>query len=369
MNTRERMLAVLNHQPPDRVPWVARLELWYTARLKTNTMPPRWAGTTLRQIEKALGLGTSAREGRVYQVRYEGVEVVTRQEGNRAITEYHSPLGVLRQVSVSSRELAEQGIQGLTREHLLKTPHDYRVWEWIVEHMSVIPTYTDYQAYDQMIGGDGLPLVQMAFSPFWDFLEVLVGFEQAYFHLSDQPDAVEHLLEVMTAVYRERLWPVVAASPAQLILTDGHLSSQLTPPRIFEKYLLPYHQELNSYLHENGKWTAMHADADTSRILGLVEKAGWDMVECFITAPMVPVTLEQARQAWGNRMVIWGGIPSALLSPDTPEESFQAYVFKLFDSLAAGDAFILGVADNVMPDSLIERVAWITQVVEQRGFF
>lgn len=44
MNERERVLAVLRRQRPDRIPWVARLELWYNARLATGTMPERFRG-------------------------------------------------------------------------------------------------------------------------------------------------------------------------------------------------------------------------------------------------------------------------------------------------------------------------------------
>ncbi|MBA7687854.1 hypothetical protein ES703_96327 [subsurface metagenome] len=42
---------------------------------------------------------------------------------------------------------------------------------------------------------------------------------------------------------------------------------------------------------------------------------------------------------------------------------------RLFKEIAPGDAFILGVADNVMPDSLIERVAWVTELIEERGWY
>ena len=368
MNTRQRLLSILNHQLPDRIPWVPRLELWYNARIKTHTMPSQWQGASLRQIERDLKVGTPARTGQVYQIRYEGVEIVTREEKRHSITEYVTPLGTLRQVTVASQDLAEVGIQGLVKEHLLKTVQDYRVWEWIVEHMQVIPTYAEYQAYDREIGEDGLPMVQMQASPLWDFLEVLAGFEEAYYQLADYPAEVERLLAVMTGVYRERLWPVVAASPAQLILTDVHLGSQLTPPPLFRKYLLPYHLELSALLHRHGKKLAMHADADTSRILPLIETAGWDMVECFVTAPMAPVTIEQARQVWGERMILWGGVPSVYLSPDMPEEQFHHYMANLFEAIAPGKAFILGIADNAMPDSLIERVAWISEFVEENGW-
>jgi uroporphyrinogen-III decarboxylase len=82
---------------------------------------------------------------------------------------------------------------------------------------------------------------------------------------------------------------------------------------------------------------------------------------------MVPLTLEQARRAFGHRVILWGGIPSVILSPSWPEESFRAYVRRVLEVVAPGEAFILGVADNVMPDSLIERVAWIVELLEAEG--
>lgn len=142
MNHRERNLAVLNHQAPDRVPWIPRLGLWYKARVKSGSMPAGWSGYTLRQVEKALGLGTPARDGHVYRVAYPGVEIINSHQDGQTITETHTPLGTLRQVVVSSQELADQDIQGLMKEHFLKTAHDYPVLEWVVEHMQFIPTRT-----------------------------------------------------------------------------------------------------------------------------------------------------------------------------------------------------------------------------------
>jgi hypothetical protein len=52
-----------------------------------------------------------------------------------------------------------------------------------------------------------------------------------------------------------------------------------------------------------------------------------------------------------------------------PEDEFRSYVNEVFDIIAPGDGFILGVADNVMPDSVIDRIAWITHVVEKRGVY
>jgi hypothetical protein len=40
---------------------------------------------------------------------------------------------------------------------------------------------------------------------------------------------------------------------------------------------------------------------------------------------------------------------------------------EVFRAIAPGRAFILGIADNAMPGSSIERIRRITQMVQRRG--
>jgi hypothetical protein len=369
MTNRERLLAILGGRPPDRIPWIPRLELWYQARRLSGTMPERWRGWTQRQIERDLGVGTPARDGRIFRLEHDGVETVTTRAGEREVTEYRTPVGSVRTVTRVTDTLAGQGLPGRVEEHLLKGPRDYRVWEYVVEHSRWIPDYEAYRRYDREIAEDGLPMVSAGDVPFHEFAQSLAGYQSAYLQLADHEREVEHLLSVMREVQRTALWPVVLQSPARLVLHGVHLSSQFTPPRLFDRYVLPYYEELIPLARERGIAVAMHADNDTSRILDGIERAGWDMVECFVTAPMVPLTLQEARARWGNRVIIWGGIPSVLLSPSTPEEDYRAFVKAVFKTIAPGDAFILGVADNVMPDSVVERVAWTSEFVERHGAY
>ncbi len=369
MNDRERLRAILRHESPDRIPWIPRLLLWYNARLHTHSMPAQWEGLSLREIERALGLGTPARDGRIFNVVHDGVEIVQRAEGGRHVVEYHTPVGSVREVTHFSETLKAQGMGGRVEEYPLKTVDDYRVWEWIVEHMRWVPDNEAYALYDAETGDDGLPMISVGDVPIHHWMLDLVGYDDAFYHLADYPREVEHLIGLMTEVERERLWPVIANSPAELILHGVHLSSAFTPPPLFKKYILPYYEQFMPLMHAAHKAVAMHADNDTSLIMDLIEQAGWDMVECFVTAPMVPLTIERAREVWGDRVILWGGLPSLLLAPSVPEDEFRSYMHNLFDTIAPGNAFILGVADNVMPDSLIERVAWVTDLVEERGYY
>jgi hypothetical protein len=241
------------------------------------------------------------------------------------------------------------------------------VWEYVVEHTHYEPTYEEYGAYDASIGDDGLPMVSAGDCPFHAFLQRLAGYGNGYYELADRPQRVERLLRVMTDVERERMWPVVAQSPARLILHGVHFDTQMTPPRLFEQYISPYYREFSALLHAHGKSLAFHADDDSKMILQQVKDAGFDMGECFTTAPMVTCTLEEARAAWGTQVIIWGAVPSVILERTFTDQEFEDYMLDVFRTIAPGDAIILGVADNVMPRSMIERVERISEMVEQFG--
>ena len=56
-----------------------------------------------------------------------------------------------------------------------------------------------------------------------------------------------------------------------------------------------------------------------------------------------------------------------VLEPGYPEDEFEKYVINVLKTVAPGDAFILGIADNAMPTTVIERVERISELVEQYG--
>ena len=367
MTNRERLLAILAGKSPDQVPWIPRMKLWHNGQKANGTLPARFKNKSLREVEQALRLGNPARDGRVYRTQYRGMEVRSHEEGFSTITEYITPKGTVRFVASQSAEEARLGIEGrITTEHPLKTPKDYDVWAYVVEHATYVPTYKEYEVYDREVGDEGLPMVSAGDCPFHYWLKELTGYGEGYIHLHEFPDRVEALLKVMTEKEKE-MWKIVADSPAKLFLHGVHLSSQMTPPRYFDKYIVPYYQEFTKLLHAKGKSLAMHGDNDTSAILTHLKKAGYDMVECFVSHPMAKVTVEDARKAWGNSMIIYGGIPSLILEEFFPEAEFEAYIKDIFRVIAPGDAFILGIADNAMPGSVLSRIERITEMVDKYG--
>ncbi|HIG55902.1 MAG TPA: hypothetical protein EYQ18_18370 [Candidatus Handelsmanbacteria bacterium] len=368
MSNRERLLTIMDGGQPDRIPWIPRLQIWHTAHQRQGSLPARFADRSLRQIERELGMGTPARDGQIFTIDERGdVEIETRSEGHSDITTYRTPAGTVSTRHQRSDELERLGIQSLEVEHMIKGPNDFAAVEYMVQNAYYEPTPKTYIDYEAEIGEDGYPLVAAGDCPFHHFLQKMTGYQQGYYILNDYPREVQHLLETMEAIDRERLWPVVAESPARLILHGLHFDSLMTPPPLFDRYITPYYRDFSALLHQRDKKLCMHADNDSRLILHHLQEAGFDMVETFTTWPQVSCTLAEARQTWGKRMIIWGAVPSVILEPVYPDDEFEAYMRQVFRTIAPGDALILGVADNIMPGALLERLERIAEMVAEWG--
>ena len=77
---RERVLAVLSGEPPDRPPFVDRLLVWRNYLNKTGTMPAEYQGLSLNQVHQSVGMG---RQHFMvpYALRLPEVELVADFEG------------------------------------------------------------------------------------------------------------------------------------------------------------------------------------------------------------------------------------------------------------------------------------------------
>ena len=368
MTNRERILAILAGQTPDRIPWIPRLGIWYEANLRRGTLPQPYRGRSLREVERDVFGGTAGRDGVIYRIRLRNVELRTHQIGPmETLTEYVTPVGTVTTQLRGTEHLRRQGIQDSEVGFMLKRREDYAVVEYLVEHTEYLPAYEEYEAYEREVGDEGYPIVNCGDCPFHHWMRALSGYNQAFYHLSDWPNEVERLVGTITDRFKQTVWEHMLDSPAKLLMHGHHLSSQMTPPRLFRQYILPYYQELTPRVRARGKVTAIHADNDTRLIFDLIDQAGIGMAECFVTSPMVRTTLAEARAAWGDRVILWGGVPSTILEAPFGDEEFERYMDDLFRTIAPGRAFILGIADNAMPGSDIRRIRRITEMVKERG--
>jgi len=76
----------------------------------------------------------------------------------------------------------------------------------------------------------------------------------------------------------------------------------------------------------------------------------------------VRTTFDEARAAWKDRIVIWGGVPSIILEPEYPMDAFRRYMIELEAKTRNVSHFIMAVSDNVMPAAEFDRLKWIREL-------
>ena len=113
MTHRQRALAAMRGEPTDRIPFIARMDLWYSYHRHNGTLPERYRGWSLWDIQRDLDIGVfgfGAWGASFFELRYRRVEVRRTTAGNANIVEYVTPFGTLRTISPGSLSPASMNV-------------------------------------------------------------------------------------------------------------------------------------------------------------------------------------------------------------------------------------------------------------------
>jgi len=389
MTHRERILAAIRGERPDRLPWVPRLEFWHRAAVRQGTLPPDLRSLSLEEITERLGVGcyssvpdfTDATRSDAmldrglgifhlpvlpYRVTLQDVERRVVRSGRETVVEYHTPRGTLRTATVFTEEMLDAGASiSWIVEHALREPGDFDVAGHIFSHLKVEPQLHGYLARRDALCERGLAVGYLLGTacPMQHIMKELMPLEQFFYVLHDEPARIERLTEQMEPLYQQ-IKEIGANSPAEVIFLGGNYDDSITYPAFFEKHILPPLRDYAAVLHAKAKYLMTHTDGENKQLLELYLRAGFDIADSVCPYPMTRCRLEEIRAAFADRITIWGGIPSTLLcATSTPDDEFRRSVDQLVRRYEGESHFILGVSDMVTADADWKRLQHITEMV------
>jgi len=389
MTHRERALAAIRGEVPDRLPWIPRLEFWHRARRRQGTLPPDLRSLTLTEITERLGVGCyasipdftevadeSAMIDRtlglfhlpviLYSITLEDVDRRVTRHGHETVVEYHTPAGSIRTASIFTEEMLDAGasISWIT-QHAIREPHDFDVVGHIFSHLKIEPQFDGYLARRQALGEQGLLIgyLQGTAGPIHHIMKELMPLEQFFYALHDYPEKVQGLAEQIAPYFRQ-IQAIGADSPAEVVLLGGNYDDSITHPAFFERHILPGLRDCAEMLHGRNKFLMTHTDGENQKLFPLYRRAGFDVADSVCPYPMTRCRLEEIRANFGDGVTIWGGIPSTLLcATSTPEDEFRRSIDETVERYAHLSHFILGVSDMVTVDCEWDRMQYITDKV------
>jgi len=371
MTHRQRALAAIRGEPVDRLPFIARMDLWYNYNYNRGTLPEKYRGWSLWDIQRDLGIGIfgfGAWSVSFYKLVYRGVEVRRTSTPNELIVEYITPYGTLRSRNVLAEDLKDADVTGAQVEHEFKDERDYDALQYLFEHTEVVENFDEYAKVVEAIGEDGLALPYTGWLPMHQIMRQYMGYETFYYEMNDHPDRVERLHDALLEQQR-KIIRLGARCPADVIEVGGNYDEGITPPYIFERYFLPFYREAAEVLHRGGKLMAAHCDGEMRKLLTLIRDSGIDVAEAITPAPMTSLDVRRTRELWKDKVAMWGGIPAILLTETYSDEEFESYMVDLFRAVAPGDRFILGFGDNAPTDALFQRIAAAAELYHRYGTY
>ena len=369
MNHRDRALAAMRGRPVDHIPFIARMDLWYSFHRNQGTLPLPYEKASLWDIQRDLGIGIfgfGAWDISFYRLVHPRVEISKEVRGDTTVTRYHTPYGTLTCRDKMAAQLKGAAGTGARVEYPFKDANDYDALQFLIEHTEATENFDAYEGFMDSIGTDGVALPFSGHLPAHQLMIFFMGYQTFYLELHDRPARVESLLEALTEQYRQVL-ALAAECPALAIEVGANYDEQMTPPPVFEAFFAPLYHEARQILSSGDKILVVHGDGEMKQLLKMLMESDIEVVEALTPKPMTSIDIAETRRLWKGRVCMWGGLATVVLTDAFSDEHFERFMDDLLRAVAPGDRFILDFGDNVPTDALFHRIKRAAQIWAERN--
>ena len=339
-------MAAFAHEEPDRVPgWCGASEgFWAKAK-------------TVLDLEDE---GVRQRFGddfrRVF-ARYAGPEIVLSPGATS-----RTPFGVER-VGLGWGQPTSHPLAGAS----IRDVHAY-AWPdpaW----MDVAHIRTEAEQFDRqyaILGGE--------WSPFWHDLIDLLGMEEMYLKMYDEPDLIDAILAHVVDYYAavsERIFDAAGAA-IDIFFIGNDLGSQRGPllsEAMFRRFLLPHLARLIDLGHAYGLKAMLHCCGGFAELIPAMIEVGLDGLHA-LQPSCAGMDLRQLKETFGDRILFNGAIDSHHVLIDVTPQSVRDATREILDIMKPGGGYVAGAShDTILEETPLENVLVMFETVRQYGVY
>jgi uroporphyrinogen decarboxylase len=175
----------------------------------------------------------------------------------------------------------------------------------------------------------------------------LMGYQTLCFALSDNRDLVLAIRDRLFSFYKEALALLLTFPRVRLIWVGddmGFRTGTLLSPADLRELVFPGHAQLARMAHNAGRPYILHSCGNLAAIMeDLIGGVGIDAKHSFEDTIQ---TVEAARQAYGDRIAVLGGIDVDFLCRAT-EEQVRARTRRTVQQCLPGGGWCLGTGNSV----------------------
>ena len=325
MNSRERILAALNHEEADRIPitdylWTATAARWHQEGIPDDVTPAEYFGYE----NVAFDADTSPRFP---------VEIVDEDEEYVTLRDFYGGLRRNHKDYSTTPEIFDFGVK------------DRDDWERVKSRLQPGPDRVDWEAnwparpYDEgnvflslrcttASGGlagcrkaraDGKYVQYEAYVGI-DKVQWYTGTERLLYAMIDDPEWVRDMIETDADLAIQQFEIMIDGGfefdGAHLVNDLGYRNDLLFSPRLYDELLRPTIQRLISHFKDQGLKVTMHSCGSVARLIPRFIEDGLDGLDPLETKA-TSMDLNELKRAYGSRLTLIGGIDvRAMADPD-----------------------------------------------------
>ena len=356
MNSRQRLLAALRGEPVDHVPWSPFLAYYW------DNLPPEVTRMGQFAYLKQMGADPLLR-GFHHLVKY-GYDNCERKEwisGKEQFVVFDAPVGQLRERYIYS----PAGNTWFLADHPVKTGEDFKILQYIYEHMTMEPDFERYFEDRSLCGDDALilPTIGVASkTAFQSLVEHWVGTEQLAYSLADEPEVVEECLAVMQQRDEENVRISLQSGADGYIFWEDSSTTNISPA-MFDAYTAPEINRWGDLIHREGGLLVHHACGLLRKLIPSMAKTNIDAIESITPPPMGNISLAEAAAMLPPEIALIGGLDPVRFLNGTLEEVCSDAETVLREM--QGRRFVLANADSCPPNVEYEKFTALARLVKE----
>jgi uroporphyrinogen-III decarboxylase len=384
MTGRERILAALNKETVDRIPFVPLIGPYTLMDMPEEVAgkatgwglfdPPRMIAASralgcdlmIRHVAATGPFGTGAPHLQSLGGFAPLIEVKTEFKDGQLSETLTTPVG-----SVTGRwKFTDRvGVIPHLVKYVVNNYEEMNIFHYAVEHMNTEPVAANYDAFleiDKMIGDEGIPTASISNSPLMFLIEMAWGLESTYLLLHDHRDEVEDILDKLHASLK-RYVEVLAASPAQVVIQYENTSTTLLSPTIFRRYCLPYLNDYADILKRAGKIHLIHMCGTLHSLVDDIAQGHFNGICDVAPPPTGDLPLDEAAAKLPGKVVIGGIDANTFICRDA--ELVKAEVSNLIQHIKPFRGVLLGSGDVTPRGTPVENLRTIRSLVDTIGAY
>lgn len=358
MTPKERILAVLNRQPVDRLP----VDLWHVPEIAV-ALRRHFGVQDDFEMWRALGLDKIVWDFMDYKTdggERAGAQAGAGAESGGARTMWGVPL---KQIEAGEAHYAEFGSAPLAGYDRAASLEAYPWWPLVDRFdYDAAAALAERASRDYAVIGPWVSLFEIYCQ--------LRGLEQSMVDLCDNPALVAAILDRVEDIQTEMMKRFFARSGKHLdlVFISDDIAGQkslLMSPQMWLTHLQPRLKRWCALIHAHGLRVFYHTDGAARRLLKPILDCGVDVLNP-IQHACPGMDLAELKKEFGSRVIFHGGVDNQSILPVGTAAQVRAEVKECLRTLGAGgEGFICCSCHNVQAGTPLANVLAMVETVHQ----